>query len=122
MGSATSDTVNFASSYKVRRSLTALQEGIQHVRLDVGVGSAESVVTGTLPISGTVTPSPTQYALRYDEGATYTYIGEAAAGTAEGSALWRVKRLTNADNTIVWADGNSNFDNIWTNRAGASYS
>ncbi len=62
------------------------------------------------------------YALRYDEGATYTYIGDAAAGTADAAASWRIKRLTNADNTIIFADGNTNFDNIWTNRASLSYS
>jgi hypothetical protein len=61
-------------------------------------------------------------ALRYDEGATYTYIGEAVAGTAEAASSWRIKRLTNADNTIIWADGNINFDNIWANRASLSYS
>ena len=62
------------------------------------------------------------YALRYDEGATYTYIGEAVPGSAEGSAVWRIKRLTNADNTIVWIDGNSNFDNVWDDHASGSYS
>lgn len=70
-------------------------------------------------------PLPTgsvSYALRYDEGATYTYIGEATPGTAEATAAWRIKRLTNADNTIVWIDGNSNFDNAWTTRAAGVYS
>jgi parallel beta-helix repeat protein len=62
------------------------------------------------------------YALRYDEGATYTYIGEANPGEVTSAASWRVKRLTNADNTIVWADGDSDFDNIWDNRASLSYS
>lgn len=64
----------------------------------------------------------TSYALRYDEGATYTYIGEALPGTATSAASWRIKRLTNADNTIVWADGDSDFDNIYDNRVSLSYS
>lgn len=66
--------------------------------------------------------TPQVYSLRYDEGATYTYIGEATAGTATSAASWRIKRLTNADNTIIWADGNTNFDNIYDNRASLSYS
>lgn len=62
------------------------------------------------------------YALRYDEGATYTYIGEAVPGTATSAASWRIKRLTNADNTIVWAGGDSNFNNVWDDRASEAYS
>lgn len=60
--------------------------------------------------------------LRYDEGATYTYIGEATAGAAEGSAVWRIKRMTNASLTILYADGDTAFDNVWASRAGLSYS
>lgn len=122
MAAETSDTVNFASSYKVRRTLNAQREGIQHVRLDLGSGSSESQATGTIPVSGSVTATSSAYTLRYDEGATYTYVGEAEAGSAEGSAVWRIKRLTNADNTILWADGNTNFDNIWTGHSGLSFS
>lgn len=122
MGSATSDTVNFASSYKVRRSHNGAGEGIQHIRLDLGVGSAEAVASGTLPVSGSVTATGAAFTLRYDEGETYTYVGEADPGIAEGSAAWRIKRLTNADNTVLWAGGDTNFDKIWTNRASLTYS
>lgn len=59
--------------------------------------------------------------LRYDEGATYTYVGEATPGADEGDAVWRIKRITNASNTILWADGNSAFDNIWTAKGGLVY-
>lgn len=124
MAAETSDTVNFASSYKVRRTLNAQREGIQHVRLDLGSGSSEAQAAGTLPVSvsGTVPTTTTAYTLRYDEGATYTYVGEAAAGSAEGSAVWRIKRVTNADNTILYADGDTDFDNVWTGHSGLSFS
>lgn len=62
------------------------------------------------------------YTLRYDEGATYTYIGHAVPATATSAASWRIKRLTNSDNTTIYADGNANFDNVWDNRASLSYS
>lgn len=39
----------------VRTTETAGGKQIQHMRLDLGVGSAESVVSGTVPVSGTVT-------------------------------------------------------------------
>lgn len=69
-----------------------------------------------------LTTTQTPLTLRYDEGATYTYIGEAAAGTLTSAASWRIKRLTNADNTIIWADGNTNQDNIYDDRASLTYS
>lgn len=62
------------------------------------------------------------WALRMDEGATYTYVGEAVPGTLDAAASWRIKRITNASGSIVWADGNSSSDNIWNNRAALAYS
>lgn len=53
------------------------------------------------------------------------YIGEAVAGSVEGDPVWRIRRATldGSDNvTTHWADGNVNFDNIWTDRASLSYS
>lgn len=88
--------------------------------LVTGLTDAELRAT-PVPISGTVTTTQTCYALRYDEGATYTYIAEAVPGSATGSAVWRIKRLTNADNTIGWADGVSTFTKIYDNRASFTY-
>lgn len=59
---------------------------------------------------------------RLDQGATYTYIGQADPGTLESESAWQIKRMTNSNNTILFADGNANFDNVWTNRASLSYS
>lgn len=101
--------------YTVRSTGTSSGQ-LQHVRLDIGSGTSESQVSGSLPVSSTA------YSVRYDEGATYTYIGEALPGTLEAASTWRIKRLTIADNTILWADGDSSFDNQWSGRAGLSYS
>ena len=73
--------------------------------------------THQLQVSGA-----TSYSLRMDTQATYTYIGEANPGTATSSASWRIKRLTNADNTIIWANGDAGFSNIWDNHGALSYS
>lgn len=89
---------------------------VQVFTLDLGGSGAENLIAGTMPVSSTA------YTLRYDEGATYTYVGEAAAGSDEADAVWRIKRLTNADNTILWADGDTDFDNIWTGHDGLSFS
>jgi hypothetical protein len=57
-------------------------------------------------------------------GTTTIYIGEAQPGTATSAASWRISRtvFTGDDSTKLFADGNSNFDNIWDNRASLSYS
>jgi hypothetical protein len=68
-------------------------------------------------------------ALRYDQGAggypRTSYVGTAKPGAAEGSPVWAIKRLVESsggDIDLEWADGNSNEDNIWSDRASLSYS
>lgn len=63
--------------------------------------------------------------VRLDEDGVLTYVGDADPGASEAGAVWRIQRLDSTvadDLTILWADGNSQFDNIWDNRAGLSYS
>lgn len=65
------------------------------------------------------------YTVRIDEvDATTTYFGFAAVGSSTASAVWRIKRMTVSGTvtSILFADGNSNFDNVWDNRASLSYS
>jgi len=53
------------------------------------------------------------------------YIGEAVPGTAKGSLLWRIKKLTYTGNyatDVQWASGDANFDKEWDERAGYAYS
>jgi len=70
-------------------------------------------------------------AQRVDEenGGDVLYVGDALPGTITSSATWRIKRITftvdgsgNTDSVTEWADGNSNRDNVWDNRASLSYS
>lgn len=60
-----------------------------------------------------------QYSVLMDDTGTYLYVGEALPNTATSSASWRIKRVS--DTSVLYADGNSNFDNIWDNRASYSY-
>ncbi len=68
----------------------------------------------------------TSLALQLDEAAgSITYVGEASIGSATSAAVWRIKRLDESGDPeliILWADGNSNFDNVWDSRASLSYS
>ena len=65
------------------------------------------------------------FAKRYDQAdSTTAYLGDAAVASAEGSAVWRIQKLVfgvDGDVTITWADGDTSFDNIWTNRASLTY-
>lgn len=64
--------------------------------------------------------------LEYDGSNNPIYIGYAIPGSIVSSATWRIKKMTydivNNPTNIQWADGNTNFDNIWDNRATYSYS
>lgn len=64
------------------------------------------------------------YATRVDEASgTVMYVGDAEAGSAISSSVWRIKKVdTTSGVVITWADGNTNFDNRWDQRAGLSYS
>ncbi len=59
-----------------------------------------------------------------DVGSGVCYVGKAAPGTATSAASWQVFRLTEAsgDLTMVWADGDADFNNVWDDRASLSYS
>lgn len=99
----------------------------------------ETIIAGSgISISdngdGTITISSGEgsmaYATRIDQapdstGLTY-YKGEAAVGSATSDAVWRIQRITLSDISddviIQWADGDSNFNNVWDNRASLTYS
>jgi hypothetical protein len=61
-------------------------------------------------------------------GDTVIYQGSADAGSVTSAAVWRITRATfvanppnSEDIAIEFADGDSNFDNIWDNRLALSY-
>jgi hypothetical protein len=54
---------------------------------------------------------------------TVTYVGEAGEAAVENSSVWRIKKIVCSDGlSITYADGDTNFDNNWTNRASLNYS
>jgi hypothetical protein len=67
----------------------------------------------------------TEYETRVDEpSSATTYVGQAAIGSVVGDSVWRIKRIliSGTETIIEWADGDSNFDNVWDDRASLSYS
>ncbi len=64
-------------------------------------------------------------AVRVDVNGTTMYVGTATCGSSESDPHWQIKRVitgTDGDVTLEWADGNDFFDNVWTARAGLTYS
>ncbi len=55
----------------------------------------------------------------------HIYIGEANPGSEFSESVWRIKYITimnDGDVSIVWADGDDLFDNVWNNRESYIYS
>ena len=52
------------------------------------------------------------------------YRGEAAVGSSESSAVWRIRKVTLAidgDVAEKWASGTALFDKVWADRASLTY-
>lgn len=54
-----------------------------------------------------------------EASASVTYVGTAAISSATSSAVWKIKKLTTSGTvtSILFADGNANYDNVWDDRA-----
>lgn len=52
----------------------------------------------------------------YNDGA-YKYFGEARPGTGLTESKWRVSRMNLTTSQVQWADGNADFDNVYTDLA-----
>ena len=78
---------------------------------------------GGSQVWGSVSLTDNLLTVRLDEAtATLSYYGRADAGALTGAAVWQIKRIdTSAGVVIDWADGNTDFDNVWDNRAALSY-
>lgn len=84
-----------------------------------------TTTTTTPPITTTTTTtlSSILYTTRLEEVGVLTYVGDALAGSSESSAVWRIKRIDETSGVVVlWADGNDNFDNVWTDYLTLIYS
>jgi hypothetical protein len=56
---------------------------------------------------------------------TVTYVGTAAVGSSESAPVWRIKKLISTPSgnlTILYVDGNTEVDSVWSDRATYNYS
>jgi len=85
---------------------------------------ATSVPGTGIPGTGAVATGSASMTTRVDDqtNTSYIYIGKAAIGSSESAAVWQIQRIpTSGIVTAVYAEGNGNFDNIWTNRTNLTY-
>lgn len=63
-------------------------------------------------------------ALRFDSSASpILYLGTAVPGSLTSAAVWRIIQIDTSSGVVfLYADGNDNYDNVWDNRTGLSYS
>lgn len=59
----------------------------------------------------------------YSSSGSYVYIGRKLDDALPSDASWQIYRYTKGEpaSSIVWADGNQEFDNVWNNRLGLTY-
>lgn len=98
---------------------------ISHLDDSIKIGDGTNVAGVTAANELKVIATPTEYAVRVDEAsATVTYIGNADVGASESGSVWQIQRLTisGVSTTLEYADGDENFNNVWSNRAALSYS
>lgn len=60
--------------------------------------------------------------LRYEVAGSTIYVGQATPGSSEASSVWQIIKYDTSGGSGKFADGDSNFDNSWTNRASLTYS
>lgn len=93
-----------------------------------GRGSLSSTESAKLMTLATEETQAGLFATRMDDVSTtgVTYIGKAPIGSIESDAVWQIRKLDESGTpttlSITWADGNSNFDNVWSDRLTESYS
>jgi hypothetical protein len=57
-----------------------------------------------------------------EASATVSYIGEAAPASSTSSPVWRIRKLdTTSGVNLLYADGDTQFNNVWDNRASLTY-
>lgn len=64
--------------------------------------------------------------MHYDSNQSLQYLGFATSGTDTSADEWRIMRFSYDSSlnltTILTADGDTNYDNVWDNRESISYS
>ena len=66
----------------------------------------------------------TNFSVLLDQSDANTlYIGEAQIASSSSSAVWQIRKLVTSGTvtSMLWADGNQLFDNVWDDRLSLTY-
>jgi hypothetical protein len=86
-------------------------------------GTTVGQPTGYYPVGAALMQDVNSWILKDVNGST-TYYGYALSlGANQSAAVWKIRReVTTATVTVAtYADGDGNYDNVWTNRASLTY-
>jgi hypothetical protein len=75
-------------------------------------------------MSGIRAVTDVNYTVYIDEASsTVTYVGKALPGSSETNNVWQIQKIevVSTVTKITWADGNKDFDNIWSLRSSLVY-
>ena len=100
--------------------------GVSSGGFEVPVTVAVDPITHRLLVSatGSLALAPSKYAIQLDDYTTtdVTYIGFADPGSVTSDPVWQICKLDETNGLVMtWADGDSNFDNIWDSRSSLTY-
>lgn len=121
------DTANLLKSIDKLYDKDILKDVINDGRVKVEVDRVGYGGVVTFPIVEAIKTGPTMYTTQIDDVSTsgVTYLGRATIGSSTSSAIWQIQKIdesgTPITTVITWADGNSNFDNVWSNRTSLTY-
>lgn len=59
--------------------------------------------------------------IRFDSHEGAEYLGEAIEGASEQDAVWKIIVRYNWADPVYFADGNLNYDNVWSDRYNLKY-
>ena len=107
---------------------------LKEVLSSIYVPTPPKVVGSTNKVGTRINPSTSDnqntliemqtYSIRWAKKSTNSniiYTGESIAGSAEGDAVWQIEEFDCSSGTGKYADGDINFDNIYSNRESLIY-
>ena len=64
------------------------------------------------------------YTTILDDQGEISYVGKAALSSTTNAAVWQIRKLSQVGTvlSILYADGDDSFDNVWDDRASLVYS
>lgn len=76
--------------------------------------------------NGALKTSPDAYTVKLEySGNNPIYVGKAVPGSAVGSAVWQIQKLTYSGSNVTdvqWANGSNGYTAVWDDRASYTYS